>query len=148
MKLHTALVSAAFACALISSPAPLSADDSHSKRQHNVVRIDAMNVVPRVLTVDKEEIIVWVNYSEKTIQLAFPGDMKEKFTCPIRPRFFESGDGQLLSQPIRSLEFAMPCRIKPGEYDYSVLGLSAPGPIDPNPQSVVGFSAKGKIIVK
>ena len=136
MNLRSALLSTGIACMLAVFGGPALADDSnHSKRQHNVVRIDAMHVVPNTLTVGADEIIVWVNYSQKTVQLQFPGDMEEKFTCPIRPRFYEDGTGHLLSQPIQQFEFAMPCRIKPGEYPYAVLGLSAGGPGNPNPAS-------------
>ena len=149
MQLRTALILSAFTCAFVALPGnPLADDERHSKRQHNVVTIGAMEVHPKVLKVSKDEVVVWANYSEKTVQLSFPSDMAKKFTCPIRPRFYQSGNGRLLSEPIRDLEFAMPCRIEPGKYPYEVLGLSSPGPIDINPEAVVGFSAKGTLIVE
>lgn len=149
MKFRATLVICALAFALFALPGSSFADNErHSKRQHNVVTIDAMQVRPKVLKVSKDQVVVWANYSQKTVQLSFPVAMADKFTCPIRPRFYKGGKGNLLSEPIRDLEFAMPCRIEPGNYPYEVLGLSSPGPMDMNPEAVVGFSAKGTLIVE
>ncbi len=135
--------------ALVSGVAPrASAEEAdHHKRNHHVIRISGMSVQPETLRIDKAEVVVFVNYSDDAVQIRFPASMASKFTCPVRPKFYRSGDDALLSEPIRGLEFALPCRLEPGSYEYTVLGTIEGGsgfdPDTPRPGD-----PKGKIIVK
>ncbi len=122
-------------------------ESDHHKRHHHVIRISGMSVQPETLRVDKDEVVVFVNYSDDAVQIRFPASMASKFTCPVRPKFYRSGDDALLSEPIEGLEFALPCRLEPGSYEYTVLGtIEGGGGFDPDTPRP--GDPKGKIIVK
>ena len=117
------IIAAAASAALLLGPATAWSgdDEGHHKRKHHVVTIGNMEVHPKVIQLPKDEVVVWVNYSDETAQIAFPEGDAQKFTCPnLKPTFHRSGDGKLVSRGIGSLEFALPCRLAPGSYDYEV----------------------------
>jgi hypothetical protein len=139
----------AVVAALMFAPACATADGSgHHKKAHHVVTVDAMEVHPPVLEIAQDQVVVWANYSGRAIQVRFPAEVASKFTCPTRPKFYRSGDGGLLSRPVNSMEFSLPCTLEPGEYEYSILGLfvDAEGVAEPGRQTP--GDPKGKIVVK
>ena len=111
------------ACAMSQSS---FGDEGHAKRGHHVITVDDITVHPKKLEISADQVVVWANYSGRTIHVKFPAEAAEAFTCAVRPSFYKTSTG-ILSRPINSLEFALPCRLKPGEYKYRVLGLSAAG---------------------
>lgn len=135
--------------ALMLAPLCATADDSgHHKKAHHVVTVDTLEVHPPVLEIARDQVVVWANYSGRTIQVRFPAEVASKFTCPSRPKFYRSGDGGLLSRPVDSMEFSLPCTLEPGDYEYSILGLfvDAEGVAEPGRQTP--GDPKGKIVVK
>jgi hypothetical protein len=131
---------------LAGALAAIADDHDHAKRRHHVITIDSMTVHPQNLQVSKDEVVVWANYSGRSVQVRFPEDVAGKFTCAVRPSFYRSGQG-LLSRPFNSLEFAMPCRLQPGTYAYRIIGLSSEGEVfDPEQESP--GDPQGKIEVR
>ncbi len=139
-------VAAALTCAGFSGS--VSAEDSgHAKAKHRVITIDSITIHPMTAKVSADDVVVWANYSGREVQIKFRDTAADAFSCPVRPKFYKTGDGHLLSRPFGSLEFALPCKLKPGEYNYRVLGLSPGGDPADYEQESPG-DPKGKIIVK
>ena len=57
------------------------------------------------------------------------------------------GEDAALTSPIQNLEFALPCTLRPGEYDYRVLGLIGWREVNEGAAETPG-DPTGKIIVK
>ena len=102
-----------------SASLPAVADEGNAKRGHHVITVDSMAVHPAKLEITADQVMVWANYSGRTIHVKFPAEVADAFTCAVRPSFYRSATG-ILSRPIGSLEFALPCSLKPGEYEYEI----------------------------
>jgi hypothetical protein len=136
----------AITLAVCVAPISVLADESHAKRGHHVITVDSIAVHPQKLEITADQVVVWANYSGRTIHVKFPAEVAGAFTCAVRPSFYRSATG-ILSRPINSLEFALPCSLKPGEYEYRILGLSSGDSIlDPEQESP--GDPKGKIVVR
>lgn len=119
----------------------------HAKQKHHVITIDSLSVHPPVLNAAAGDVVVFVNYVGWNVQVRFDASAKDGFDCPARPKFYLTAAGGLVSDPFGNGEFSMPCRLKPGTYEYSVMGtqegegewVEVDTPTDADP--------KGKIVV-
>jgi plastocyanin len=146
MRVLTTVAAVALCAGLVSSGA--FAHD-HSKRDHHVITIDNMSVHPSTATVSADDVVVWVNYSDHKVAVKFPGSVEDQLECAAEPKFHKTGDGGLISAPIGPLEFAMPCKLKPGTYEYRITGGQAEGlEVGADPEQESPGDPKGKIIVE
>lgn len=101
-------------------------EHDHATRTHNVVTITQMAVHPPVAQIGQDEVVVWVNYTQDyNIHIMFPEAVADSLECALRPSFYRTGSGTIVSRPFGPMEFAMPCKLKPGEYSYTVIGVGA-----------------------
>jgi hypothetical protein len=140
---------------LAAAGAAFAAGATHpqSKLEHAVITIDLDGVYPPLLTIRKDQVVGFLNYSGATAQVVFPDNVADKFRCVNeRPSFYREGDGHLVSRPIGSLEFLLPCQLAPGHYRYIVRLAYGKGGIfeglDPTADYNPPLQMKGEIIVR
>lgn len=97
---------------------------TNKARKHVVVQFTNATLHPSVARVLPGGNVAWVNYaSGMDGTVVFPASIKESFICTeLRPLFMKVAAGYQ-SMPIKgsSMEsVALPCPLKPGEYDYKL----------------------------
>ena len=142
----------ALAASFVCAPAAASDHASRNKpRKHVMVQFSDMSVHPKIAQVLPGGSVVWINYSTMYRGvISFPLSTASSFTCSeLRPIFSKTAD-RIQSIPVTGdmENVALPCPLKPGEYDYKIdlfsgeLGGLDAGMYDPE------RSMDGKIIVK
>ena len=81
----------------------------HHKRKHHVITLDSANLHPSTVTMSPDDVLLWVNYSGKTVHLKLPRDEFDKWTCAARVNFGIISENEVLSPPIGALEYSPPC---------------------------------------
>jgi hypothetical protein len=105
----------------VAASAALAAGGPDAKRTSHTVFVDRGLVEPTVLHVDSDDVIGFSNDSDATAQIVFDADVADKVRClDVPPSFYRDGTGDLVSRPIGSLEFPLPCPLPSGEYRYRV----------------------------
>ncbi len=98
----------------------------HLDHEHRFAKITEGNIRPDVLRIGQDESIGWLYYGGHAAWVSFDQKVAESVTCSTPGAFRLEGD-RIRSRPLRRYEFVSFCRLKPGEYAYSVDLASAPG---------------------
>lgn len=120
----------------------------------STVRIAQGGLEPATIEVGPGDVVSWDNTSVHLAVVTFPESVRERFVCDdLEPAFHGNNRGSLVSTGIRSLPFALPCPLEPGEHPYTVHLLrtdDAPGVPVPRPAPIENPSAShhGLIRVK
>ena len=112
------------------SSLPEAPPTTNKPRDHVVVEFTDTSLHPSIARVLEGGTLSFVNYSVGHIgAIEFTRDTEVGFTCTdLAPRWKRASSG-VRSEPITGVEdeFALPCPLKPGEYDYELLLFDAAG---------------------
>ena len=86
---------------------------------HRVVLITDQSLNPRVVTLDKGQLVAWISYSAAESIVVFEREVAKKMVCHHLVNF-SLKDDELRSAPIHAGEFASFCQLEPGRYRYKV----------------------------
>lgn len=119
-----------------------SLDPSYRMTSHQVVLItdDALN--PRLVKLDKGQLVAWISYARQQSVVIFERETAKNMVCHSLVNFSITED-EIRSQPINAGEFASFCELTPGRYKYKV--------VRPDAGTIRAGSVKqleGEIIVK
>lgn len=151
---RTLAVTAACALALGFGASGATAEED-AVPERNSVRIGANSLEPETIRVPAGEIPSFHNEEEHVAYVTFPDSLAETLACgneDVRPAFHPDGRGRLVSTPIRSLPFALPCALPAGTYPFEVRLVKAHGPpgalIGTPKSSPTDLTLEGTIIVE
>ena len=91
---------------------------------HKVVLITDQALNPRLVTLDRGQLVAWISYSKAPSQIVFEKEIAKDMICHSLVNF-SLKDDELRSAPIHAGEFASFCQLKPGRYRYNVVRPSA-----------------------
>ena len=95
-------------------------DPDYRMTTHKVVLItdDALN--PRLVNLEKGQLVAWISYSPMASTVVFEREVARNMICRSLVNF-SIQDDELRSAPIHAGEFASFCQLKPGRYRYKVV---------------------------
>jgi len=118
--------------------------DHHVADEHHYIRITDGAVHPKVLRLESESAVGWMNYSSLIARVSFDKEVAKKLTCRAASGF-RLTNGRLTSPGIQSMQFASLCDFAAGEYTYRVELF--PG-IGTNQGSLGNRTFEGRIVVE
>ncbi len=127
---------------LTTAPAASAADPvDHLEHRHRSVRISSGRIHPKVLRIQPDDALVWINYSSRVARVSFDKSVAAKLKCNSRSAFGITSD-RLISSRIQGSQFVSICNLSPGEYAYRVDLYSRAG------EAVSDRSFEGRIVVE
>lgn len=126
---------------LIGAGAVYANESDHEDRTHRTVRITRHGLEPATLKLTPKDAVIFVNYSDELVQVAFEPEVAQSLVCE-GPSNFTLTDKALYSAPLRGNEFASACRFQPGTYEYTVRIIEVPQ------RGGATEELKGKIVVE
>jgi hypothetical protein len=134
---------------------PAAGGDDDESAHRGAIRIDGAGLTPEVYEGRADDVISWSNEDEQYAVLSFPEGFLAHLRCEDagRPQLREDASGRVLSLPIRSLPFALPCPLEPGRYAYRVHLVQSAGPpgapiAPPGPVRNPRATFEGELIVR
>jgi len=118
--------------------------DHHVADEHHYIRITDGGLHPKVLRLESEAAVGWMNYSSLIARVSFDKEVAKHLTCRAASGFSIT-NGHLASPGIQSMQFASLCDFAPGEYTYRVELF--PG-IGTTQGSLGNRTFEGKIVVE
>jgi hypothetical protein len=91
---------------------------------HRVVLITDQALNPKVVTLEKGQLVAWISYSAAASVVVFEREVARDMICHSLVNF-QIKDDELRSAPIHAGEFASFCQLKPGRYRYTVVRPSS-----------------------
>lgn len=92
----------------------------YNMTSHKVVLITDNALNPRLVTLDKGQLVAWISYSGAPSTVVFEREVARSMICHSLVNFSIKED-ELRSAPIHAGEFASFCQLKPGRYRYKVV---------------------------
>jgi hypothetical protein len=102
---------------VLGTPA-LSPD--YKMTSHKVVLITDQALSPRLVDLQKGQLVAWISYSAAPSTIVFEREVARSMVCHSLVNF-SIQDDELRSAPIHSGEFASFCQLQPGRYRYKVV---------------------------
>jgi len=125
-RVHVLVLALGFAVASLVGADAVYADESdHEDRAHRTIRIAQHGLEPAKLTITPQEAVIFVNYTDELVRVAFAPEVAQSLVCE-GPSNFVLTDEALYSTPLRGNEFASACRFKSGTYEYEVRIIEVP----------------------
>ena len=93
---------------------------SYKMTNHRVVLITDQALSPKVVTLDKGQLVAWISYSATESVVVFEREVARNMICHSLVNF-KIVDDELRSAPIHAGEFASFCQLQPGRYRYTVV---------------------------
>ncbi len=87
---------------------------------HRVVLITDQALNPKVVTLEKGQLVAWISYSATESVVVFEREVGRKMVCHSLVNF-KIQDDEIRSAPIHAGEFASFCQLQPGRYRYKVV---------------------------
>lgn len=87
---------------------------------HRVVLITDQALNPKVIKLEKGQIVAWISYSATESVVVFEREVAKRMVCHNLVNF-TIRDDELRSAPIHAGEFASFCQLEPGRYVYNVV---------------------------
>jgi hypothetical protein len=91
---------------------------------HRVVLITDQALNPKVVKLEKGQLVAWISYSAAESVVVFEREVARNMVCHSLVNFTIKDD-ELRSAPIHAGEFASFCQLKPGRYVYHVVRPSS-----------------------
>jgi len=106
------------------------AEDGAGDPDRGAIRISSAGLEPQRFEAGTEDVLSWINADERNAVLSFEEGFRAHLACDDagRPELREDATGRVLSLPIGSLAYALPCPLEPGAYAYRVHLIERPGP--------------------
>ncbi len=100
---------------LTAAPTASAADPvDHFEHKHRSVRISSGRIHPKVLRIQPDNALVWINYSSRVARVSFDKSVAAKLKCNSRSAFGVTDD-RLVSTRIQCSQFASICNLSPCE---------------------------------
>lgn len=140
------------ALAACQTPTWQQAPTKNKPRQHVMVQFTDSSVHPAIAQVLPGGTVSWVNYGEELQgSIVFAGETAESIGCKEARGDWMKTDSGYQSIAITTggvmNDLDLPCKLKPGEYDYEIWLFEAP-PSDPAAMADPQARMPGKIIVQ
>lgn len=95
-------------------------DPSYRMTSHKVVLITDQSLNPRLVNLEKGQLVAWISYSGWPSTVVFERETAKNMICHSLVNF-SIKDDEIRSQPIHAGEFASFCQLQPGRYKYKVV---------------------------
>jgi hypothetical protein len=92
----------------------------YRRTSHKVVLITDDALSPRLVTLEKEQLVAWISYSKAPSTIVFEREVARSMICHSLVNF-SIKDDELKSAEIHTGEFASFCQLVPGRYKYKVV---------------------------
>jgi hypothetical protein len=96
---------------------------------HKVVLITDNALNPRLVNLEKGQLVAWISYSPIASIVVFEREVARNMICHSLVNF-SIKDDELRSAPIHAGEFASFCQLQPGRYKYKVVRVDPGNHID------------------